>query len=62
MFSFARYDPHFWGEGEEMKESERYKILEYRAVKVMLHEIGHMFGLKHCIYFSCLMQGSMHDE
>ena len=21
-----------------------------------------MFGLKHCVYFSCLMQGSMHDE
>ena len=37
VFSFARYDPLFWGEGEELKEEERDKILEYRAVKVMLH-------------------------
>ena len=29
----------------------------------MIHEIGHMFGLKHCIYFSCIMNGSNHlDE
>lgn len=28
----------------------------------MAHEIGHMFGLRHCIYFSCLMSGSNHLE
>lgn len=28
----------------------------------MLHEIGHMFGLKHCIFYSCLMNGSNHLE
>jgi Predicted Zn-dependent proteases len=26
----------------------------------MVHEIGHMFGLKHCIYYNCIMNGSNH--
>ena len=25
----------------------------------MAHEICHMFGLKHCIYYECLMNGTM---
>ena len=25
----------------------------------MVHEIGHMFGMKHCIYYNCTMNGSM---
>jgi archaemetzincin len=29
-------------------------------MKVLTHETGHMFGLAHCIYFSCLMNGSNH--
>jgi len=29
----------------------------------MLHELGHMFGLDHCVYFECVMNGSNHlDE
>ena len=24
----------------------------------MVHEIGHMFGLEHCIYYECTMNGS----
>mmetsp|Transcript_11405 Transcript_11405/g.15351 ORF Transcript_11405/g.15351 Transcript_11405/m.15351 type:complete len:86 (+) Transcript_11405:868-1125(+) len=24
----------------------------------MVHEIGHMFGLKHCIYYECTLNGS----
>ena len=23
----------------------------------MAHEVGHMFGLRHCIYYECLMNG-----
>ena len=25
----------------------------------MAHEITHMFGIKHCIYYECLMNGCM---
>jgi archaemetzincin len=31
-----------------------------RSCKVLAHEIGHMFGLKHCVFFNCLMNGSNH--
>lgn len=24
----------------------------------MFHEIGHLLGLKHCIYYKCIMNGS----
>jgi len=33
-----------------------------RCCKVLTHEIGHIFGLKHCIYYHCLMNGSNHLE
>lgn len=56
VFSFARYDRRFWG------EEENNELLTYCAVKVMIHEMCHMFGLSHCIYFSCLMNGSNHLE
>ena len=26
----------------------------------MTHEIGHMFGVKHCVYYNCAMNGSNH--
>ena len=29
-----------------------------RSCSVMVHEIAHMFGLKHCIYYNCTMNGS----
>jgi archaemetzincin len=28
----------------------------------MCHEICHMFGLKHCVFYECLMNGSNHLE
>ena len=28
----------------------------------MTHEISHLFCLKHCVYFSCAMNGSNHLE
>ncbi len=34
-----------------------------RSLKVMAHEIGHMFGMEHCTYYECVMNGSNHlDE
>ena len=54
VFSFARYIDH------DLPEQSRKEHILYRAVKVMTHEIGHMFSLKHCIYYKCLMNGSNH--
>jgi archaemetzincin len=29
-----------------------------RVSQTTIHELGHCFGLEHCVYFSCVMQGS----
>ncbi|XP_076154468.1 archaemetzincin-2 isoform X2 [Alosa pseudoharengus] len=33
-----------------------------RSCKVVSHEVGHMFGLQHCQWLQCVMQGSNHLE
>jgi archaemetzincin len=57
VFSFARYDPAYYGERRGRKDRE---ILLKRSCKVLAHETGHMFSLTHCIYFRCVMNGSNH--
>lgn len=37
-------------------------MLLLRSCKTMTHEIGHMFGIQHCQWLSCVMQGSNHLE
>jgi archaemetzincin len=56
-YSFARYDPAFYGE----PQTRDYGALVLRrSCKVLAHETAHIFGLAHCIYFCCLMNGSNH--
>lgn len=57
VFSFARYFPDFGGAAADGDPGPR--VLE-RSLKVMVHEVGHMFGIQHCIYFECVMNGSNH--
>jgi archaemetzincin len=57
VFSFARYDPVFYGEKRRKNFQE---VLLRRSCKVLAYETGHMFSLAHCIYFQCLMNGSNH--
>ena len=57
VYSFARYDPAFYGK-KGGKDYER--VVLKRSCKVLAHEMGHMFGLKHCIYFKCVLNGSNH--
>jgi len=52
VFSFVRHTPE--RRGGRWSEAQ----LLHRACKTMLHEIGHMFGLKHCTWFNCMMRGS----
>lgn len=49
VFSFARYQEH-----------DR-KHFQMRCAKVLCHELGHLFGLSHCVWFQCLMCGSNGD-
>ncbi|MBI3832103.1 MAG: hypothetical protein HY291_21460 [Planctomycetes bacterium] len=55
VYSLVRYFPEFWG--NERKDGDDVLALT-RACKVLNHETGHMFGLKHCIFYKCSMNGS----
>ena len=53
IFSFARY---------RSDDPSPNQFLR-RCCMVLCHEIGHLFGIAHCIYCCCLMSGSNHlDE
>lgn len=65
VYSFARYDPAFYGQqqGEDYKGPRSagiQKLILRRSCKILAHETGHMFGLTHCIYFDCVLNGSNH--
>ena len=52
-FSFCRYDPEFDG----IDDPNRDTNLLMRSCAIMAHEMCHMFAMKHCIYYECLMNG-----
>ncbi len=57
VFSFARYDPAFYG---ERRGADYQELLLRRSCKVLVHETAHMFFLQHCIFFKCVLNGSNH--
>mgnify|MGYP001035344640 FL=1 len=69
-FSFFRYDPRLalseelWYDWEIKKSKSKTmpRILLLRSCRLLTHEIGHLLGLGHCIYYHCLMNGSGHLE
>lgn len=63
VFSFARHSPLFshgvsanvaW---DVVTNGQMVTWLR-AAIRTMLHEACHMFEMKHCIYFNCLMNGN----
>jgi archaemetzincin len=56
VYSFARYHPGFYSSAYEGDDYDML-ILD-RSLKIMAHEVGHMFGLEHCIYYECVINGS----
>ena len=58
VFSFARYNPTCNGQQNSLSSSETDKLILRRSCKVLAHEIGHIFGFYHCIYYRCGMNGS----
>jgi archaemetzincin len=53
VYSFARYLP---GEAGAPAGS----LLLRRSCKVLAHETAHLLGIAHCVFYSCLMNGSNH--
>jgi len=48
--------------GDPKESQESYDLCLRRTAATGLHELGHMFGMHHCIYFECLMNGSNHRK
>ena len=57
VYSFARYDPAFYG---GRRGGDYQKVLLRRSCRVLVHEVGHLFGLEHCTFYRCVMNGSNH--
>lgn len=55
VFSFSRYDPAFHG---QPRGPDYESLMLRRCCKVLAHEIGHIYGLYHCVHYQCLMNGS----
>jgi archaemetzincin len=55
VYSFARYDPAFLGEPRPEKFKQLYLR---RSLQIIAHEVAHMYTLKHCIYYHCVVNGS----
>lgn len=45
-------------------QNKRRDIILRRSLKTVTHETLHLFGLRHCIFYSCLMNGtaSLHED
>jgi len=59
VFSFVRYSPVFENNASTLTDKDK-QLLQIRSANVMLHEITHLFGVDHCCYFSCLLNGANH--
>ena len=71
LFSFFRYDPSLsystedWYDVEKMdnvSQADRKTLILQRSCKLLVHEINHLLGLDHCIFYDCCMNGSGHLE
>ncbi|KAM6898017.1 LOW QUALITY PROTEIN: archaemetzincin-2 [Lycodopsis pacificus] len=76
VFSFARYDDNFYSQsyagrlkkrlqakqGDYSPHHQHAAAANLQDVSLQTHEIGHMFGIHHCQWLSCVMQGSNHLE
>ena len=56
--SFARQDPAFFG---DPRTPGWQQLALRRAARTLLHEIAHMFGLSHCTFYACVVNGSNHQ-
>lgn len=53
VFSLARHDAAFFGHA-----ASEAALVRRRGLGVLAHEVAHMFGMQHCVYHRCLLNGS----
>jgi archaemetzincin len=57
ILSLARNDPTFYGAEPAAGD---LLLRKRRGLRIFFHESGHLFGMLHCIHFSCAMNGTNH--
>ncbi len=55
VFSFARFDPTFY---DDPRPADVETLILRRSCHTLAHETCHIFGMQHCIYFKCPVNGS----
>ncbi|KAJ7376541.1 metallopeptidase [Desmophyllum pertusum] len=45
---------------KQLDPLKKKQVVLQRSCKLLVHEIAHLFGVNHCIWFSCCMNGSGH--
>jgi len=55
VYSLLRFTPEFNREGKDEAARQRFTR---RAIQLLAHETGHIFGIEHCTAFECVMNGS----
>jgi len=51
-----------WRLGKDGAKKASSDLLLARTLKISMHEIGHMFSMRHCTKYECLMSGTNHLE
>jgi len=62
IFSFARYHP-CWARKTTPSgplTAEAASTYLRRCLKVVVHELGHLFQMQHCVFWECIMNGANH--
>ena len=70
VFSLCRYDPtitfsaEYWYDlrtiPRPIQAAEKSRLMIQRSCKLVVHEILHLLGVDHCIFYDCCMNGSGH--
>ncbi|XP_048730496.2 archaemetzincin-2-like [Ostrea edulis] len=62
VFSFGRFEPKSYDK-ENTRDIEEIDVhILWKLLKVSSHELGHLFGISHCDFFLCGMNGSSSVE
>ncbi|KAL8580285.1 hypothetical protein ACOMHN_061526 [Nucella lapillus] len=72
VFSLCRYDPSLTFSPERwydiqtvpwpMADWEKSRLMIQRPCKLVVHEILHLLGVDHCVFYDCCVNGSEHLE
>lgn len=71
VFSLRRYAPSLTFSSEHwhqiskkdsrmLSQQQELRTMLQRSCKLLVHEVAHLLGLDHCIWYSCCMNGSGH--